>query len=155
MGVLPFPFLHVILRFRERGDHLIALPDGVPAAMIEVQVSVDDDVDVFRRNARRAELLQQLCRLAVDLDHSFREFVAHAGFDQHGLRPGAHHDRVQSQGHQVVGVRFYLALPQAFGDDAEHASAIEVVNPVGDGGQFEIAQGDALHANVPSLKAYH
>ena len=64
-------------------------------------------------------------------------------------------DGIQSQGHEIVALRLYLAFPQAFGDDAEHASAIEVVNAVGDGGKFEIAQGHALHGMLASLKAYH
>jgi len=71
------------------------------------------------------------------------------------MRPGPYNHRIQAQRHQVAGVRWQLALPQAFGHDTKHASAIEMVNAVGDGGKFEVAKGNALHGHVASLKAYH
>ena len=40
----------------------------------------------------RGELVEQLSGLAVELDHPRGEFVAHAGFDQHGLLPGMDDD---------------------------------------------------------------
>ena len=36
--------------------------------MIEVQVGVDDDVDVFRGKARSGQIVEQLRGLAEDLD---------------------------------------------------------------------------------------
>ena len=125
------------------------------SAMIEVQMAVDDDIDIFRRDARCGELVEQLRGLAVDLDHAFGKLVAYAGFDQHGLRSGANYDRIQSQRDEIVALGLYLAFPQASGNDAEHAAAIKVVGPVREGGKFEIAQGHTLHGIRPSLKAYH
>src|SRR6185369_15582603 len=91
--------------------------------------------------------------LAIDLHHLLRQLVAYAAFDQDGMRPGAYDDRIQAQRHQVAGVGWQLALPQGFGDDTEHASAIEVINPVGDGGELEVTESDALHGILPSSKS--
>src|ERR1041384_962482 len=49
--------------------------------------------------------------------------------------------------HLILVVGFYFALLQGFGDDAEHAPAIKVVNPVRDRGKFEIAQDHSFHGN--------
>ena len=65
--------------------------------MIEMQVRVDDDVDVFGRDAGSGEIRQQLRGLAVELDHAFGELVAHAGLDQHGLLAGARMFRTNEQ----------------------------------------------------------
>jgi len=55
--VLPLALGSVIRRFGKRRDDLIALPDRVPAAMVEVQMRVNDDVDVFWSDARCRELV--------------------------------------------------------------------------------------------------
>src|SRR5579863_5661721 len=57
-GVLPFALLHVILRLGKRGHSLPALPDRVPSTVIEVQVRVDDNVDVFGRNADGGQVVE-------------------------------------------------------------------------------------------------
>ena len=72
VGVFPLAFLHVVLCLGESGGNLVALADGVPSAMIEVQMAVDDNVDIVRRDARLGELVEQFSGLAVDLDHSVR-----------------------------------------------------------------------------------
>ncbi len=59
--VLPLAFLHVIFRFREGGDDLAGLAaDRIPSAVVEVQVGVDDDIDVFGRNAGGGRLSSNL-----------------------------------------------------------------------------------------------
>ena len=70
-AVLPFALLHVVLRFGKSCDHLTILAYRVPATMIEVQVSINDHINVVGRYPAGAEILQQLRRLAVDLDHFF------------------------------------------------------------------------------------
>ena len=153
VGVLPLAFLHVVLRPGERAGNLVALADGVPSAMIEVEMAIDDDVYVVRRYARRGQLVEQLSGLAVDLDHSFGQLVARAGFNQHGLRAGADDDGVQAQGNEIVALRLDLSFPETSGDNTEHASAIEVVDPVRDSGQLKIAEVDALHGNLALTKS--
>src|SRR5207249_10039229 len=70
-AVLPFALLHVVLRFGKSCDHLTILAYRVPATMIEVQVSINDHINVVGRYPTSTEILQQLCRLAVDLGHFF------------------------------------------------------------------------------------
>ena len=92
MGVVPLAFLNVIFCFRKRSNHRVALANRVPTAMIEMQVGVENDVNVFWGDAHRAQVLQQFRRLAVYFDHRFRKFVADSGLDQYRLRSSPHHD---------------------------------------------------------------
>src|SRR5579863_7593633 len=48
VSVVPFAFLDVVLGFRKCGGDFVSLANGVPSAVVEVQVGVDDDVDVVR-----------------------------------------------------------------------------------------------------------
>ena len=44
-----------------------------------------------------AEIREQLCGLAVELDHALGKLVAHAGFYQHVFLSGADEQRVESR----------------------------------------------------------
>src|SRR5450631_849782 len=72
MRMSPLPLLHVVGRLGKSGRHAAAAAHRVPAAMVEVQMSVDDDVDVFGSDTSRGEILQQLGWLAVNFRHSLR-----------------------------------------------------------------------------------
>ena len=109
--------------------------------MIEVQVCVDHDVDVVRRNACGGQVVEQLRGLTENLDQSVRQLVADAGFDQNRLLSGLHHDRIQSDRDVVLGVGFHFLSPHDFGNDAEESSSVQPVNAVRNGDEFEVAQG--------------
>ncbi len=85
------------------------------------------------------EIVQQLRRLAVELDHALRELVAHAGLDQNIFLSGANEKRVQSSLHVVAFVGQRFARPHDFGDHAEKCAAIERVGAVGKNAEFEVA----------------
>ena len=56
--VLVFAFLHEILRVRESWHRFVFLDARVSAAMVKVQVRVDDNIDVLRRYAVVAQARQ-------------------------------------------------------------------------------------------------
>ena len=63
---------------------------GIPSTMVEVQMGVDDDVDIFGRNTRGAEIIQQFSRLTIDFDQAVGQFIPEAGLNQDSLIAGAH-----------------------------------------------------------------
>ena len=97
-GVSPLAFLHVIFGAREGRHRLAIFVIGVPAAVVEVQVSVDDDVDLVGRNAGLLDALQQLRLVLVDGLALFAELVADAGLDQDVLLAGANQQRIKAHG---------------------------------------------------------
>src|SRR5258708_37937311 len=108
--------------------------------MVEVQVSVDDDVDVFGRTSARGEIRKELRRLSVKLHHALGKFMAHASRHQHGVFSSTNEKRVKPSSDIVSLVGGYLARPHDFRDDAEESSAIERVGCLSKNRQFEIAQ---------------
>ena len=63
-----------------------------------------------------------------------------AGADGQGI-----HGDVQT----VLGIGGELFLPERFGNDAEHGAAVEIVESVGDDGEFEIAKCSAVQRSAP------
>jgi len=68
--------------------------DGVPSAVVEVEMRVDDDVDVFRGDSDSVEVVEQLGGLFVDLHEAVGKLIANAGFDEDVLLAGADEKRV-------------------------------------------------------------
>src|SRR4030095_10908669 len=91
----------VIRRFGKRCDDLIAFPDCIPAAMVEVQMSVDNDVNVFGSDASRPQFVEQPCSLTMNFDHALGEFVPHSSLDQDIVITSANEERVQSGSDEV------------------------------------------------------
>src|SRR5581483_2926120 len=126
--------------------------NGVPSAVVEVKVGINDDVHIFRGNASRSEVFQQLRRLAEDLHHLLRKLVAGAGLDQDVLLSGADQDRVQTGADKIVLVGRELPRPKTLGHHSKERAAVEVVVAVGEGCEFEVADGDAVHGLAPSRR---
>ncbi len=145
-GVLPFAFGRVVFRARESWDDLaVFVADGVPAAVVEVEVGVDDDVDVFRSDAGSSEICEELGGLAVELDHAIGELVAHAGFDQYVFLSGADEQRVKAGLDVIPFVGDDFTRPHDFGNDAEKGAAVKRVGAVGEDAEFEVAESQAGH----------
>ena len=118
--------------------------------MIEMQVRVDDDVDVLRRNATRRQILEQFRRLPIELDHPVRELVAHSGLNQHRLLSGTNQQRVESGGYIVLLVDRHPARPHHLGHDAKKCSAIQRISPIRKNAEFKVSKRDPLHeTSVP------
>src|SRR5437016_11462455 len=123
----PLAFRRVIRRSRKRRHNFSTLPHCIPSAMVEMQMAVDYDVDLFRRNSRSGQVLQQLLGLAVNSLHFFRELVADSGFDQDCLLARTHQDGIESNRHEIILVRLDLLAPHTFRNDSEEGAAIEAV----------------------------
>ena len=77
-----FSGLGIVLCVGECRNDFVALADGVPAAVVEVEMGIDDDVDLFGINFRSGEILEQLGLVAVNFLLLFIELIADAGFDE-------------------------------------------------------------------------
>ena len=152
MGVFHLALLHVIGGARETSAGLAVLVIGVPAAVVEMQVGVDDDVDLVGRHAGLLKALQQARLVIVNGAPLVAELAADAGVDQHIVLAGADQQRVGAQRNPVELVRRDAFLPHDLGNDAEHGAAIVPVGAVGEDGEFKIAQRHAVQKNVsPAL----
>src|SRR5207245_252426 len=120
------------------GDGAVRVERGVPAAVVEVQVRVDDDVYFLGTNASSGERGRQQLLVGVDLAHLGGLLVADAGLDDHGVFAGADDDGVEAEQDAVLVVGRDALLPQGLGHDAEHGSAVEQVGAVGADGQLEV-----------------
>src|SRR5216683_4758540 len=110
----------------------------VPAAVVEVEMRVDDDVHLIRLNSGRSERRRQKLLVAVDLAHLCWLLVADPGLNQHRLLPGAHDNGVEPQQDAVLVVGWGALLPERLWHYAKHGSAVEVVGAIGADGQFEV-----------------
>src|SRR5213080_873178 len=141
----PLALGRVILCFRKCRYDLSVLPDRIPSAVVEMQMAVDYDVDLFRRNSRSGQVLQQLRRLTVNHLHFFRELVVDSGFDQDCLLARLHHNGIESNRHEIILVRLDLLAPHTFRNDSEEGATIETVEAVGDSGKLEITKVHPSH----------
>src|SRR5207245_8859820 len=105
--------------------HRALLPHRVPAAMIEVQMGIDDDVDVLRTHAAGRKIVEQLRRLAVNLHHLFRQLVADPSLDENVLFAGANEQRIEPGDDEIFLIRDQLARPHDLGHDSEERSSVE------------------------------
>src|SRR5205814_5814253 len=124
--MFPLPFLHIVFRFGKCGDDLAITADRVPAAVVKVKMAINDNVYTFGREADRIEILKQLRGLAVDLNHLLGKFVTDSRLDQDVLFASSDQHGIQSHWYEVFFVSTDPLRPQHLGNDAEHASAIEV-----------------------------
>ncbi len=92
--VVEFALLRIIRRVGKRRLGLAVDVVCVPAAVIEVQVRVNHDVDFVGRNARGLEALHQRRLVFVDLARLLVQLGTNAGLDQHGLFSVADEQRV-------------------------------------------------------------
>src|SRR5258708_39543738 len=149
-SVLPFTLGRIVFRARKRRNNVVVFADGVPSAMVEVQVSVDDDVDIVGTYADGMQIVEHPGRLAIDPCHLFREFVADPGLNQNILFPRADKQRIKSGRDSVLLVGCGLLRPEYLRHDTEKTSAIEEVVAVRNNGKLEIAKGCAIHGSQHS-----
>ncbi len=146
-GLLPLPPLDGVPRPREGGrPALLPRPDGVPAAVVEVEVGVDDDVDVARPDPDLLEEAEEagLAPDAVEIGVAAVDVGADAGLDE-DRRPRAPDEvAAEGQGDAVLPVRRGPTLPEGAGDDAEHGPAVDEERPVQEPEDLELADGRPL-----------
>jgi hypothetical protein len=113
--------------------------------VVKVQVTVDDDVNVFRHDAGGGEIVEQLGGLSVKLDHPFGELVADARLDENILLAGSDEQRIEADHDMVVGVGGDSTRPHDLRDNSEQRATVERISAVGKGGEFEIAEREPVH----------
>lgn len=142
MAVLHLSAMDEIAGVGKSGDDAaIRVAGGVPAAVIEMQMGVEDDVHVFGLDVRRLEAVHQQLSGVEDAALLFAQFVANAGFDHYGMSAGADDDGVGAEHDLVSRVGRGALFPERLGHHAEHGSTIEQIGAVAEDGQLEIAQG--------------
>ena len=131
-----------VARVGEGGrDGAVGVEGGVPAAVVEVQVGVEDVGDVFGADAGGGEGGGQELVVLVDLAHLWGELVAEAGLDDDERRGHADDERVEAEEDVVVASARVRRLQSGLGNDAEHGAAVEQEGAVGAEGEFEVAEG--------------
>jgi hypothetical protein len=128
------------------GDGAVGVEGGVPAAVVEVEVGIEDVGDVFGADAGGGERGGEEFVVLVDLAHFGREFVAQAGFDDDERGRHADDEGVEAEEDAVLVVGRGAAAPERFGDDAEHGTAVEEEGAVGAESELERAE-DAMGAD--------
>src|SRR6266702_5955298 len=110
----------------------------VPAAVVEVEMRVDNYVDLLHLDSCSSKRRGQKLLVAVDLAHLRRLLVADPGLNQHRLLPGAHDNSVEPQQDAVLVVGRGALLPERLWHHAKHGSSIEAVGAIGADGKFEV-----------------
>ncbi len=102
-GMFPFALLHAVSGARKRRHHPRPLAACVPAAVIEVKVRVNHNVDLFGSEAVLGQFGQQRCGLldVVNLRELPIELVPNARFDDNIVSARANQQTNQTQSHTV------------------------------------------------------
>jgi hypothetical protein len=140
--VQPLEALERVARAREGRDERVAVPPRVPAGVVEVEVRVHDERDVFRSNAALRELAEELRRALDPVDAA--ELVAHlrarARLDDDDVIRIADEQAAHVHLDAVQCVGGLLLLPEHLRDHAEHRAAIELEGSVAEDVDLEPAQ---------------
>src|ERR1043165_6966970 len=144
-GVLVLGARDEVARVREGRDRSpVVFEFGVAARVVEVQVRVDDDRQVFGRAAgRRTQALAESWRAldAVHLGLARRPLVAESRLDEDALAPALDEETVGVEADAVQRVGRRNSLPERARHDAEHRAAVEA----------ELCAGHDLNAVVAEL----
>jgi hypothetical protein len=118
----------------------VRIHGGVAACVIEVEMSVDHPLDVLGEKAGgRQRVLQLRCALqalvldSVDVEELGVFLVAKRGVDQDQTIVMLHQKAAHSQGNPVPVVRLDTRLPQRSGDNTEHGTPVEALQPALEG----------------------
>ena len=142
LRVFQFAALHDVSRVRKSGHRFSVHDARVPAAMIEMQMRVDDDVDFFRRNAVRRPACPEARRAFKRVDFAC---VSRPIYRPRRFRPKSTCPPRESAANSwpsgcgcassAGATRSHMGLR----DHAEHRAAVEAERSVGDKPEFEVA----------------
>src|SRR5208337_3575213 len=138
---LPLCALDEIPSARKSGDSFPLQTPRVPAAVVEMKVSVDYNVDVLRLEPQLIESRQEHRGMldVIDVLELRVELVPNACFHENVLPAGADQQAGQGKPDSVALVRWGLAFPQGLRHDAEHLSSIEGKSSIANCVQFKIS----------------
>src|ERR1700751_4428787 len=104
--MLEFAALDHVSRISECGNHFVIYDAGVTAAVVEMEMRVDDDVDIVGMVPVVAETLDQIRAIErVDVAKFVVMLVASAGLDQDALASGVNEDRIHHHRDAIARVR--------------------------------------------------
>ena len=151
-GVLEFAAMDEITRIRKRG-HRQSIDDArIPAAVIEVEMRVHDDINLLGLKAARSQLREQPRRALKGVDLAFFRvpFISGSGFHQNPLRRCANEQRIHGQRDAILVVGRRDALPHGTRNDAKHRSSIEAKGSVSEDVKFDGAEFHLSARDVPA-----
>lgn len=94
-----------------RRDGAVGLERCVPAAVVEVEMGVEDNVHLFWSNSSCGKRARKKFLIALDFTHLRGLLVADSGFDQDSLLSSSDNDSVEPQQNAVLFVRRRALLP--------------------------------------------
>src|SRR6185312_9126086 len=139
---------------KSRHDAAIGRACRVPSAMVEVQMGVDDNIDLFGPNPSGLESARKLLLRVENVAKLFRKLVADAGFNRNGVLARADNDRVEPEQDAVLVVGWRALLPQGLGDHAEHGSAIEQIVSITKDSQLKVTERSACPHEVAGVGSF-
>src|SRR5260370_21739866 len=148
VSVFPLALARVVSSARERGPHDPFLQASIPAAMVPVQMGIDDHIDALWVDAlignqigKRVQARRQLHPLSRPAVH----LVSATGLDEDGVLSGLHHVAIESQRHQVAPIRRKLLAPERLRHHAEKGSTVPMIHTGPDEGDAKGTQRNAGH----------
>src|SRR6202167_1634639 len=129
--MLEFAALHHVTRIGVRRHHFVADYARVPAAMVEMQMRIDDDIDFRHVQSVLAQaVVQKRPVQSVNIPQLRRHFSARAGFDQNIFPAGPDQQAIQRQLDTIPRVGWRFLLPQNFRHHSEHGAAVQIHFPI-------------------------
>ena len=126
----------------------------VPAAVVEVEMRVDDDVHIFKSDAGGGEALRRSCFASKTARSFSGSLLPMPGFDNDGVLTGTDNDGVEAKLDAVLRIRGCTLLPHGLGHHTEHGSAVEIIGAIGEDGQLEIAERGAGANQIVRVQHY-
>src|SRR3989440_341324 len=158
----PLAFRRVIHRSRKRRHNFSTLPHGIPSAVVEMQMAVDYDIDLFRRNScsrqvlQPAKLLENLSAAGVSPEEIDIVINSHLHFDHCGWN-------TMRQGGKIVATfpRAVYYAPEGewlHGHQQFERDAISYISenydPLVESGQMKLLRGDQEIVPGVSVKVF-
>src|SRR5487761_396463 len=141
--------LHEVTRFRKRRARFTIHNSRIPTAMIEMQMRVDDEVDVFRSYSVRGKLVRKSRRTleGINLPALLVPFVTRTRFHQIGLSRRAYKQAIHREQNPVPLVGARLLFPHRLWYHAKHRAAVEAQRPVIQHQKFQVPQSQRVAPN--------
>src|SRR2546422_155907 len=130
--ILVLAALHEVLGLRKRRHDLVVFAHGIPPAVIEVQVRVDDHVDVLMREAEPFQRAFER-RFALDGEMVVKLRVhlrAKPGVHQNIFAVRPDQQAIQPELDAVLLISRTALLPQDLWDDPEHRAPVQPKPPI-------------------------
>lgn len=121
-----FTALYNVSRMRKRRNHFILFNPRVAAAMIEVEVGIDHDVDILWMQIVIKQAFGQVRTVQRENITPLRvPFISRAGFHKNGLASGTNEQAIHRQLDPISGIGWDFLFPHRLRDDSEHRAAIK------------------------------